>query len=369
MQIQLVLPGFFRGFCRLFLALSVLLCYYAADMRTLIKLAFLFVLTLSSAALSAEKGMTVKNVRYFSYPAFTRIVFEVDAAAPYVLTKSTDGKSFTFTAYDLPLIVKAQLPVIRDGVVNGVEMGQDAGRNVILVRLDAAAGEAKDFVLRAPDRIVLDIARGAAATPVPQAGGAITVVLDPGHGGRDTGIVTAQGPEKTFTLDIALAVKKILQKNPLLHVALTRGKDQALPLDERAAISNAARASLFVSIHGAPGESARVSIQDLFDDPSAQAAVRPASGDFLGFEAGSEQQQMLWGRQQSVRARESGELARSLALHLGGKDGAGPVQVPLAGLKAVDAAAIMVEVGMMKDRSKIAEAIAGGIEQYVREGR
>ena len=44
-----------------------------------------------------------------------------------------------------------------------------------------------------------------------------------------------------------------------------------------------------------------------------------------------------------------------------------PVQAPLALLKAVDAAAVMIEIGMEMDRMQAAEAIAKGIEQYVRE--
>lgn len=323
---------------------------------------------LPSVASSVEKGMTVKGVRYFSYAAFTRIVFEIESAAPYVLTKTSDGKSLVFTAYNMPFMVKAQLPVVKDGVVNGLEVSQDAGRTVLLVHLDVAAGAAKDFVLRAPDRIVLDIARGAAAIPLSREGKPTTVVLDPGHGGKDTGVVSAKWQEKTFTLAVALAVKKILQKNPRFNVILTREKDQALSFDERAAVSNAAGASLFVSIHGAAGANAQVYMQDLVDDSPARAA-RPVGGDFLGFEAGSEQQEMLWGRQQAAHVQESGGLGRRIARQLAGLESAEPVQAPLAGLKAVDAAAVLVELGMMKDRLRLAEAIAGGIEQYARENR
>jgi|GEM_PF-1251678 len=344
------------------------MCYYSNLMRTLLKLILLSLLVLPSTAFSAEKGMTVTSVRYFSYAAFTRIVFEVDSPAPYVLTKASDNRSIVFTAYNMPLIVKAQLPVIKDGVVSGLETSQDAGRTALVVHLDAAAGSAKDFVLRAPDRIVLDISRGATTIPLPQAGKAIVVVLDPGHGGRDTGIVTAKGQEKTFTLAVALAVKKILQKDPRFTVVLTREKDQAFSLDERAAMSNAAGASLFVSIHGAPDANAQVYLQDLSDDSPAQVS-RSVSGDFLGFESGSEQQGMLWGRQQAAHTQESGGLGRRLARQLTGNDRAEPVQAPLAGLKAVDAAAVLVEIGMTMDRAQAEEAIAGGIEQYARENR
>ncbi|HEY6011421.1 MAG TPA: N-acetylmuramoyl-L-alanine amidase, partial [Nitrospirota bacterium] len=258
---------------------------------------------------------------------------------------------------------------IRDAVVNGVELKEDAGREYLLIRLEVAAGEVKDFVLRGPDRIVIDIGRGPGpVSAAPKADRLKVVVLDPGHGGKDSGIATAQGQEKTFTLDLALAVKQILQKNPRLKTVLTREKDQALSLDERAIVSNAADAAVFVSIHAAPGANARVFIQDLADEAGTRTS-RPTSGDFLGFETGSEQQEMVWGVQQAAHARESGDLGRRLARRLGEKDGGEALQAPLAGLRAVDAAAALVEVGMGQDRERIAAAIAGGIEQYVGEDR
>jgi N-acetylmuramoyl-L-alanine amidase len=337
-------------------------------MRTVIKLISLCLLMLPVAALPAEKGLAVNGVRYFSYASFTRIVFEVEAAAPYVLTRTADGHSLLLSAYDGTVTFKSPLPSIRDSVVSGVEQKEDAGRTVVAIRLDAAAGEVKDFVLRGPDRIVVDIAKGAALAPVPQPGRPLVVVLDAGHGGTDTGTVTAQGQEKTIALDLAQAIKKILQRDPRLHVVLTREKDVALSLSERAAAANTSGASVFVSIHIAPGTNDRIYIQDPGEDMGVQA-VQSVSRDFLSFEAGSEQREMLWGRQQAAHAQESNALGRQLARQLEGKDNAEPLQMPLAGLKAVDSAAVMIEVGAGRNRAQAAEAAAKGIEQYVRENR
>jgi N-acetylmuramoyl-L-alanine amidase len=256
--------------------------------------------------------------------------------------------------------------MFRDSVVLGLESREEAGRSVVVIRLDAPAGDVKDFVLRGPDRIVIDIAKGAATVPVPPTDKQAVIVLDPGHGGKDTGIVAPQGQEKTLTLDLAIAIRKMLQKDSHLKVVLTRDRDKALTLDERAMASNAAGALLFVSIHSAADAGSRVFIQDLSDEPGTQTA-RPVSNDFLGYEAGSEQQEMLWGKQQAAHARESGALGRKLARQFAGKDTAEPVQAPLALLKAVDAAAVMIEMGAAVDRAIAAEAIARGIEQYVKE--
>jgi N-acetylmuramoyl-L-alanine amidase len=194
-------------------------------------------------------------------------------------------------------------------------------------------------------------------------------VLDAGHGGKDTGIVTTKGQEKSLTLELAYAVRKILQKSSHFKVLLTRERDQVLSLDERAGFANSAGTTLFVSIHAATGTAERVFILDPDDDLAGQQAGRTVSRDFLSFEAGSEEQEKLWGRQQAAHAKESGVFGRQLARQLEGRNDAEPVQAPIAGLKAIDAAAVMVEVGMEQDRAKVAEAIAKGIERYVRENR
>lgn len=333
----------------------------------------LCLLVLLQPAFSVENGLSVKRVRYFSYASFTRIVFEIEAAAPYVLTKNADGRAVLFTAYDGPLVLKSPLPALRDGVVNGMETKEEAGRFCVVIGLDAAAGEVKDFVLRGPDRIVLDIARGGsreqpAADPVPSVPEERTVVvLDPGHGGKDSGIVTGRGQEKSVALDIAFAIKKILQKNPRLKVLLTRERDHAATLDERAASANAAGAHIFVAVHTAPGPGLSVFIQDPDEDIGGRA-TRSAARDFLSFASRNERQEKLWGRQQAAHAKESGALGRTIAGRLRGKDSE-PVQAPIAGLRAVNAAAALVEVGMEVNRARAAEAVARGIEHHVRENR
>jgi N-acetylmuramoyl-L-alanine amidase len=340
-------------------------------MRTIFTLILLAFLSPPMNVGAEEKGLIVKGVRYSTYAAFTRVVFEIEAAAPYVVTRSQNGKSIMLGSYEGPFVLKSPLPMVRDSVVAGMEPWEEGGRTYAVIRLNATDGEVKDFTLRSPDRIVLDITKGAApAAAVLPAEGKTVVVIDPGHGGKDAGLLTGQGLEKTFDLDLAAAIGKILRKTERMKVILTREKDQSLTLDERAAFANSAGASIFVSIHAAPGAEARVYIQDITDDAGAQAAqIRPVSGDFLGYEAGSEQREMVWGKQQAAHAQQSGGLGRKIARRLAGTDSAEPVQAPLAGLKAVDAAAVLIEVGMTGDRARVAEEIARGVEQYVMDSR
>jgi N-acetylmuramoyl-L-alanine amidase len=83
---------------------------------------------------------------------------------------------------------------------------------------------------------------------VPNAGNVQTVVLDPGHGGYDKGQVSRYGYEKDFALDVARKLRPLLQAKGL-RVIMTREGDYFVPLEVRAQIANAARNSIFVSIH------------------------------------------------------------------------------------------------------------------------
>ncbi len=341
-------------------------------MRASISLMMFAILLLPAGSRAADRGLTVIGIRYSTYTMFTRIVFEVEAAAPYVLTRTEDGRSIMLGAYEGPFVLKKQLPAIRDGVVAGMEAREAGGKNFAVIRLDTAAGEVKDFTLRGPDRIVLDIARSGAANLAVQTQSAdrpVVVVLDPGHGGSDPGLLTGLGLEKAVDLELALKVKRVLNKTGRVKVVLTREKDQSQSLDERAALANTAGASVFVSIHAASAAETRVYIQDLIDDQSSIDApvIRP-SGDFLGYEAESEQQDLTWGKQQAAHVQQSGNLGRKILKQLGGNDRE-PLHAPLAGLRAVDAAAVLVEVGMGLDRSRVADDIAKGVEQYASENR
>src|SRR6266403_4767859 len=83
---------------------------------------------------------------------------------------------------------------------------------------------------------------------VPDVGKVQTVVLDPGHGGHDKGQVSHYGAEKDFALDVARKLRPSLQAKGL-RVIMTREGDYFVPLEVRAKIANAARNSIFVSVH------------------------------------------------------------------------------------------------------------------------
>ena len=76
-----------------------------------------------------------------------------------------------------------------------------------------------------------------------------TVVLDAGHGGKDSGNRGNQYYEKHIALTVTLKIGAILKKIPDINIIYTRKSDVFIPLNKRADIANSAKADLFVSIH------------------------------------------------------------------------------------------------------------------------
>ncbi len=90
------------------------------------------------------------------------------------------------------------------------------------------------------------------------------VVLDPGHGGQDSGTMKNGVTEKDLTLEVAHRVERLLQERGLV-VALTRGDDRYVSLQDRATMANNQPESVFVSIHfDEAGRSAATGIETYY---------------------------------------------------------------------------------------------------------
>jgi len=76
------------------------------------------------------------------------------------------------------------------------------------------------------------------------------IVIDPGHGGHDTGTIGPHGlEEKDLVLEVGRRLGKLLQTRLGADVVYTRSDDTFIPLETRTAIANQEQADLFVSIH------------------------------------------------------------------------------------------------------------------------
>ncbi len=77
-----------------------------------------------------------------------------------------------------------------------------------------------------------------------------TVIIDPGHGGRDPGAVGATSKEKDIVLSVGLKLGRMIERgHPDVKVLYTRNEDRFVELNKRAEIANKAKGDLFISIH------------------------------------------------------------------------------------------------------------------------
>src|SRR2546423_7677353 len=103
------------------------------------------------------------------------------------------------------------------------------------------------------------------------------VVIDPGHGGQDSGTAKTGMVEKELTLDVAHRLERLLQERGLVTV-LTRGEDRYVSLPDRAVIANSQAESVFVSIHfDEAGRSAATGIETYYAAHPVTVPERVAS--------------------------------------------------------------------------------------------
>ena len=118
------------------------------------------------------------------------------------------------------------------------------------------------------------------------------IVIDPGHGGRDPGTISKGLSEAALTLDVALRLEKLLQKELGVEVVLTRRTDVFIPLEERTAIANRQNADLFLSIHA---------------NSSRSAGAKGIETYFLSFASSPEAEEVA-ARENSASEREMHQL-------------------------------------------------------------
>lgn len=201
-----------------------------------------------------------------------------------------------------------------------------------------------------------------------------TIVLDPGHGGADTGTRNAANKldEKVFALDVAKRVERLLTAaDPSWRVILTRSDDRFVTLADRARIANEAGADLFVSIH--------------FNAVANNPAVRGTETYILTprhqrstsatLRSESDHEEQVGNRYDPWSAVLGAHLHRHLLAKLKTQD-RGYKRARFAVLRLVDCPAVLLEAGYLSNdaearriadpafRGDIAEAIVAGIQAY-----
>jgi len=198
------------------------------------------------------------------------------------------------------------------------------------------------------------------------AAGIHTIAIDPGHGGEDEGVRSADGAkEKDLALAIARRVKSAIEARLGLRVLLTRDDDRSVPVDERTAVANNNKADLFISLHlngsvrtATSGSSIWVAA---FDRDAAQASAGTPER-LPAFGGGSREIELVpWDFAQTRHLDHSSAFAALLEQTLRDRVplAAHPVdRAPLRVLESANMPAVLVELGYLTNAGQ-AKAIAG----------
>jgi len=223
--------------------------------------------SISSAAIEKDKRVEIHNLRHHTHPTFTRIVLDIGEIREYVHDELTQPDRFYVDVFQAKLnpILHGKTVPIENNYLQRIRIAQ---KNHTTVRMAADLNFSlidhyRVFHLPDPFRIVIDIYpldSGHAHPPEPtetgytmarQLGlGIHRIVIDPGHGGKDPGCISAGGLlEKEVVLDVAERLKNLLSEKHDLEVVMTRESDIFIPVENRPVIANQKKADLFLSIH------------------------------------------------------------------------------------------------------------------------
>ena len=227
----------------------------------LISLLFLFAAPVRAAQDETTQSV-LNSIRYWKDPNYTRIVIDLKSPATF-RENYLPNPDRLFIDLHNTIMGNGITPIqISDGVVTQVRAGQYDKETVrVVIDLSAKAGY-KILPLTSPDRLVIDILRDT-ALPVSEPEQKIekdgnnniimasqTIVIDPGHGGKDPGARGRSGlMEKDIVLDVGLRLRRLIKERLGVNVIMTRETDVFIPLEERTAIANTKGADLFVSVH------------------------------------------------------------------------------------------------------------------------
>jgi N-acetylmuramoyl-L-alanine amidase len=215
----------------------------------------------------------VTDVRHWSYSEYTRVVIELTRSVKTEVKRlppNRAGKRPERLYLDLAGVwvgLRYADPIpVGDGLLEGIRLGQNTLRTSRVVIDLKRYDHHRIFFLSTPDRVVIDVygAKESAARKPDANGRGVpprkerlsvgtrpvrSVVLDPGHGGKDPGALGAGGlREKEVTLRLARALRPRLEDRGF-RVMLTRERDRTMSLEERTAFAEGVGGDVFISLH------------------------------------------------------------------------------------------------------------------------
>lgn len=213
--------------------------------------------------------VTVRNFRVMTSPEKTRLVLDLDRHATIVERRAKNPARVIIALPHAEMSRSARAKAASGLIPAPFTIRQTAAPAVALSLPITSFRTYRQFTLLNPPRLVVDVTPGVESRSLPATGGQDpipappetqptppptkgykTIVIDPGHGGKDSGARgLRQTEEKDITLKVGLKLRDLLSRQPGVHVLMTRDRDVFVELEDRAKFANSNGADLFVSIH------------------------------------------------------------------------------------------------------------------------
>jgi N-acetylmuramoyl-L-alanine amidase len=374
-----------------------------------------------SKKVSLTNGRKVINsLRHYSSKNYTRIVIDLSGPVEYSHNKLHKPERIFVDIKGCKIGRIPKFLKINDNLLKDARASQKSPDVVRVVFDIKSINNYKIFSLKSPFRIVIDVQENGRHIPkndrqiskrekLPKikigrgknikvgaiarqlALGVKTIVIDPGHGGRDSG---APGYHRgTYEKDIVLSISKRLAKKIRRKIGckvyLTRTRDIYISLEERTAIANTKNADLFISIHTNASRNKRASgIETYFlnlatDNAAITVAARENATSKKNI---SDLQSILNDLMKNAKINESSLLARYvhkyLYNHISRKykrvNNKGVKQAPFYVLLGARMPSILIEASFISNKieskrlksriyqDRICEGITSGIKEYIR---
>jgi N-acetylmuramoyl-L-alanine amidase len=220
---------------------------------------------------SALGLITIQNLRTANSPRMTRLVLDLNAKAYPITHPLLQAEGVTIEIPNATLSPSAKTKLAAGRIAKPFIITQPSEQSVHVSLPSGSFKSYKLFALADPPRLVIDVVLlneprtilrtepspdlvpppSAPQQPFqPRTKSFTTIVIDPGHGGKDPGARGQRGTEeKDITLKVALKLRDLLSQQPGVRVLMTRERDQFVELGDRAKFANRQEADLFVSIH------------------------------------------------------------------------------------------------------------------------
>jgi N-acetylmuramoyl-L-alanine amidase len=221
--------------------------------------AVMFVVMAALPAMASAAGSIVQDVRLWTAPDHTRLVFDLSQSIKYKVFRLHKPERIVIDLQNTKLKARFNKLAIPDPVIKAIRHGTPKA-NILRVVMDVKEKvQPRSLLLKPmqgkPYRLVIDLMRpqkqqAAAITAEKSSHKGIVIAVDAGHGGEDPGAI---GPrklrEKDVTLAVAKRLAKIINAKPGMKAVLIRKGDYFVSLKKRVYLARRAQADMMISIH------------------------------------------------------------------------------------------------------------------------